>query len=70
MLPDEEHSESEERFRAIGKTRSGRHVFLVFTLREKAGETLIRPISARSMHRKEIEHYEKENPDLPDGRGG
>jgi len=28
------------------------------------GELLIRPISARYMHKKEIEAYEKENPDL------
>jgi hypothetical protein len=26
----------------------------------RSGETLIRPISAESMHAKEIKHYEKE----------
>lgn len=61
---DVEHSLSEERLRAIGRTHTGRFVFLVFTLRERGGKTYIRPVSARYMHRKEIEHYEKENPDL------
>jgi len=35
-------------------------VLIVFTLREKADDTFIRPISARYMHRKEIEYYEEE----------
>lgn len=61
---DVEHSLVEQRFKAIGKTDAGRFVFLVFTLRERSGKTYIRPISARYMHRKEIAHYEKENPDL------
>jgi uncharacterized DUF497 family protein len=41
-------------------------MFVVFTLRVKRGETLIRPISARYMHGKEIEGYEKESPDIQD----
>ncbi len=48
----------EPRMRAIGKTRSGRYVFLAFTLRTVHGRTLVRPISARYMHKKEIGHYE------------
>jgi uncharacterized DUF497 family protein len=48
----------EPRMRAIGKTRSGRYVFLVFMLRTIHGSTLIRPISARYMHKKEIDRYE------------
>ncbi len=63
-LPDTAHWLTETRFRAIGKTPSGRHVFLVFTMREKEGKDYIRPISARYMHKTEIEHYEKENPEL------
>ncbi len=51
------HSE-EPRLRAIGKTRSGRYVFLAFMLRTIHGRTLIRPISARYTHKKEIDHYE------------
>ncbi len=50
--------------RAIGKSRAGRYVFLVFTVRERRGEKFIRPISARYMHQKEIDSYEEENPDL------
>jgi len=64
IIPDASHSHSEERLRAIGKTASGRSVFLVFTLRVRAGKRVIRPVSARYMHRKEVRHYEKENPDV------
>jgi hypothetical protein len=55
---------AEERLRAVGKTSQDRYVFLVFTIREREGERLIRPISARYMHGKEVAHYEKEDPDL------
>jgi uncharacterized DUF497 family protein len=48
----------EPRRRAIGKTKAGRYVFLVFLLRETNDETKLRPISARYMHQKEVEHYE------------
>ena len=64
ILPDAAHSQSERRFCAIGRTDNGRCVFIVFTLRSEGGELLIRPISARYMHKKEIDAYEKENPDL------
>lgn len=60
IFPDPAHSQNEERFIAIGKTETGRSVFVVFTLRSRDGEIFIRPISARYMHRKEVEHYEKE----------
>ncbi|MCL2659631.1 MAG: BrnT family toxin [Acidobacteriaceae bacterium] len=43
---------------AIGRSLVGRYVFLVFTLREIEGQTRLRPISARYMHQKEIDHYE------------
>ena len=56
VLPDP-HS-GEPRMRAIGKTEGGRYVFLVFMLRELEGKTKLRPISARFMHQKEIDHYE------------
>jgi uncharacterized DUF497 family protein len=49
----------EERFIAIGSTAEGRNVLVVFTLRTRNGKTLIRPISARYMHRREVAHYEK-----------
>jgi uncharacterized protein len=64
LRADVEHSLVEERLKAIGQTDAGRFVFVVFTLRERDGKTYIRPISARYMHRREIENYEKENPDL------
>lgn len=51
---------SEPRLRAIGKTDAGRYVFLVFQLRQSQAKPQLhrlRPISARYMHKKEIEHY-------------
>ncbi len=61
ILPDAAHSRDEKRFKAVGKTERGRAVFVVFTLRRRGGVVLIRPISARYMHRKEVELYEKGN---------
>jgi uncharacterized DUF497 family protein len=58
------HSQAEERFLAIGKGKRGRTIFLAFTVRTRNGQNHIRPISARYMHRKEIDRYEKENPGL------
>lgn len=55
-------SSEERRFCAVGQTDTGRSVFLVFTLRHRGDKQLVRPISARYMHKKEIESYEKENP--------
>ena len=60
VVPDPLHSKSEERFMAIGKGDEGRGIFVVFTLRTRRGKRLIRPISARYMHKKEMDHYEKE----------
>ena len=51
----------EPRMRAIGKTDQGRYVFLVFMCREAGHQTLLRPISARYMHAKEIAHYENQS---------
>ncbi len=61
IFPSPDRFGSEERFKAIGTTARRRHLFVVFALRSRdGGETLIRPISARYMHRKEVAHYEKE----------
>jgi uncharacterized DUF497 family protein len=49
----------EPRMRGIGRTTAGRYVFLVFMFRLIDGQTFIRPISARYMHQREIDHYEK-----------
>jgi uncharacterized DUF497 family protein len=64
ILPDETHSQEEQRFLAIGKTGDGQAVFVVFTLRQHGDDTFIHPISARYMHKKEVTTYEEENPDL------
>jgi len=63
-LPDAGHSQTEQRFRAVGRTGDGRAVFVVFTIRERHGRRYIRPVSSRFMHREEIKSFEKENPDL------
>jgi uncharacterized DUF497 family protein len=55
VLPDPLHSAAEVRFKAIGKTEAGRFVLIVFTRRDAR----IRPISARYMHKPEIDYYEK-----------
>ncbi|ODT74593.1 MAG: hypothetical protein ABS76_36575 [Pelagibacterium sp. SCN 64-44] len=57
VLPDPFPDEA--RLRGVGKTAEGRYVFLVWTERQSGGLNLLRPISARYMHRKEIEHYER-----------
>ena len=58
VMPDPHPDEP--RMRAIGKTQAGRYVFLVFMLRKSLGKTMLRPISARYMHQKEIDHYENQ----------
>jgi len=60
VTPDPSHSTRESRFRAIGTDVKGRHVFVAFTLRAVTGGMLIRPISARYMHKREVLHYEKQ----------
>lgn len=53
---DRLHSGKEERFRVIGKTKNGRLLFIVFTIRKG----MVRIISARDVNRKEVRLYEKE----------
>jgi uncharacterized DUF497 family protein len=60
VVDDPEHSAVEPRFRGVGRTRSGRHVFVAFTIRGDYAAPRVRPISARYMHRKEIERYERQ----------
>jgi uncharacterized protein len=59
VYPDPAHSQQEERFKAVGITENRRHVPIVFTLRRQEGRLLLRPISARFMHAKEIKYYEE-----------
>jgi hypothetical protein len=54
---DENHSAEEERYTAIGRNRAGRPIFVIFTMRAIGGRQLVRPVSARYMHRKEIDRY-------------
>jgi len=61
IVPDLKNSRSEPRFVAIGRTEAGRYAFVVFTPREtRSSGILLRPISARYMHKKEIKKYEQE----------
>jgi uncharacterized protein len=66
VFPDPAHSQLEERFKAVGRTDNGRHVLIVFTLRTRQARTLIRPISARFMHAKEVAHYEEAAAEIGD----
>jgi uncharacterized protein len=60
VSPDLKHSLTEQRFKAIGQTPVGRLVFLIFTFRNYEASVLLRVISARFMHKKEIDEYEKD----------
>lgn len=60
ILPDLDHSELENRLRGIGVTVTGRSAFVVFTMRNGK----LRPLSARFMHRREVDRYEKDNSDI------
>lgn len=62
IRPDLAHSQAEARFLAVGRGPGGRHLFVAFTVREREGERLLRPISARYMHQKEVSLYEEANP--------
>ena len=55
VLDDLEHSVSEERYAAFGKTDAGRFLAVIFTRRDR----LIRIISARDMNQKERKFYEE-----------
>ena len=58
VAPDLKHSYEEQRFIAVERNQDGRPMFIAFTFRERFGQTLIRPVSARFMHKEEIEKYE------------
>lgn len=57
VTDDIKHSTGEQRFNALGKTLENRLLHVTFTLRQNG--TMIRVISARDMHRKERQLYEK-----------
>ncbi|MBN1494074.1 MAG: BrnT family toxin [Candidatus Omnitrophica bacterium] len=54
VADDEEHSQTERRFYALGRTDLNKKLFVVFTIRNK----VIRVISARKMSEKEKRSYE------------
>jgi uncharacterized DUF497 family protein len=56
VLDDLKHSDTEQRFHALGQTSEGRLLHITFTIRTSR----IRVISARDMHRKERAIYEQE----------
>jgi len=55
VLKDILHSGREARYVLLGKTKKGRLIFTVFTIRNKK----IRIISARDINKKEIKLYEQ-----------
>jgi hypothetical protein len=59
VAPDPKHSQEEDRLLATGRTSAGRALFVGFTLRTRNGRRLIRPVTARYMHAKEVAAYEK-----------
>ena len=59
LLQDEGHSGDEFRLHAMGKTDEARGLHITFTLRQSG--TLIRIISARDLHRKELAIYDQAN---------
>ena len=59
VVPDLAHSEEQQHLIAVNRNFEGRPLFVSFTLREVHGLNLVRPVSARNMHKKEIEKYEK-----------
>lgn len=66
IAADHRHSVDEDRFIAVGRIK-GRPVFVAFTLRVKDKRRLIRPVTARFMHAKEVAAYEEESSTAEDG---
>lgn len=59
VYPDRKHSsDTEARYSAVKRNAAGRGIFVTFTFRIRDGTRVIRPISARYMHKEEIEYYE------------
>ena len=61
IVRDVKSSDVETRYIAVGRTLSGRFAYVAFTPRFRDQRQLLRPISARYMHKKEIARYEKES---------
>ena len=59
VMPDLRHSQAEARCYALGRTAVGRRLTVVFTIRA----SLVRPIMARDMSRRERRRYAEEKRD-------
>jgi uncharacterized DUF497 family protein len=64
IMADTKHSKDEGRYIGVGQTVNGRDLCVVLTFRIVAGRKLLRPITARYMHRKEAERYEQTRPTI------
>ena len=63
VFDDPDDRRSQARYMAIGSSRSGQLVFVVFRISRFGSLSLVRPISARYMRRKEVRYYECETGD-------
>ena len=57
-IPDEEHSDAEERWVTVGEARNGQLLTVCHTFRQVAHQELIRIISARPATRNERRQFE------------
>ena len=64
IMPDTKHSKDEDRYFAACRTIQGRDLFVVFTFRMVAGRKLLRPVTARYMHRNEVKRYEQRQTEI------
>jgi hypothetical protein len=55
VASDTKHSQSEQRYFALGRTDRERWLFIAFTIRDE----LIRVISVRDMNQKEVRRYDE-----------
>lgn len=58
ILPDRSGA-LETRYNAVGTNQYQRYIFIVFCVRRRGSSNLIRPISARYMHEKEVRTYDR-----------
>jgi len=66
VAPAPQQSHIEDRFIAVGRNKAGRLLFVAFAFRTKDNRRLIRPISARYVHAKEVAAYEEASPENED----
>ncbi|MDP3895816.1 MAG: BrnT family toxin [Mesorhizobium sp.] len=69
VAPDLRHSHVEDRFIAVGADPDGRPVFVGFTFRSIGAEIVIRPLTARYMHKKEAQRYVSQSSPHDDRQG-